>query len=273
MLRAMDAAPKFSWKTASKHAGWVFLVAVVACVIAFAFAPDHANMRKLGEGAGRVIFIALLVGLGGSYLLQTGRRRQGQGVLGLSVAIVLAVPAVAVVAAASSGGGEHALLNSATAGKATLVATPEGTLRHPTLGFEIGALSEGAVENHEAAQKQMGSPRTHVWAWSDADRGELTIVSLEIGVELSGLDDYLDGAWKGFSQLSADRGSGLGPVEAAGHHARLASFGEGTVGLRVEPLSHKDLPFAVAIAVIRSNRDDTLDALNGLEVPAPGPQE
>jgi hypothetical protein len=120
-------AATYSWKKALAHAG-IAAVVVVAAGAALVATHRASDSERFGEGVGRFAAFVGLASYGISYLLQTGRRAAGLGVL---ITLVAAIAGLGVVVYLSSP--RFALT---AADRAPLVVDGD-RLRHPTLGFSI----------------------------------------------------------------------------------------------------------------------------------------
>jgi hypothetical protein len=155
------------------------------------------DAEKAGEGVGRFAGVALLAGLGVSYLVQTGRRKgallAGLGLvalIGVVVGLLVTRPHPSPLRAA-----DRALLVEAELGG-------EHRLRHPTLGFSILRPPPGYVASPQMAGA-MGSiaddPGAVIYAYAEDPPQAGLVVSVlnNDGGSRHDVQAFIDGVQRG----------------------------------------------------------------------------
>src|SRR5688500_12561632 len=153
----------FSWKRGILH-GLVPVVLLIAASGAVAAFGDVADPKKLGEGTGRLAVFVLAIGIGISYLLQTGRRGLGLAAGGLPVFLLVR----------PRGGTPAPLTASERASLELVEEAGQRRLRHPAFGFSIlhpGPTYTMSPEMASVMAKTLNDPAAHFQAWADLARG------------------------------------------------------------------------------------------------------
>ena len=178
---------------------------VVAGGAVLAVAVPPVSPYRFGQGIGRLAAVSGLLGLGFSYLLQSGRRRLAWLLVGAAVALVAGL-AIFLFAFAPPAGKHPEPLT--TAEKQPLVVVDEGggqRLRHPVLGFGFPHPGPGYVELTEPElrelRKGMGDPALQAYGWFDEAQGAVLVVGLLKDVvaqrDLEAFQSGLEGALRG----------------------------------------------------------------------------
>jgi hypothetical protein len=266
------ARPAFSWKRGILHA-LLFLGVVVAAGAVAAVVARPVEPYRFGQGVGRLAAFAGLLGLGFSWLLQSGRRRLAWLVVAAAVALVAGLAVFLLVAAPAAV--RPAPLTPQETAALVPVADGDGQrLLHPALGFSFPHPGPGYAELGEAElrelRKGMGDPALHAWGWFDADQGAVLVVGLLKDVrasrDLEAFQSGLEGALRGSAgaKVEEDR------VEASGDSGRATLRGVLPDGTFLAARStvfasaatgHSYLVALVAFTPTRGALDATLDGL------------
>jgi hypothetical protein len=192
----------FSWKRAIKHAAIPCLLVFVA---GLALGVNSADPEKAGEGVGRFLVVVFGVSAGVSYLVQTGRKKAAIGVAVGSVALVV----LAVVALWNEGGGHR---KPPPGFRAPMLATSDGRLEQPGLGFSIPHPGSGFIEKPELAAMASGAGADRdAMYYAYADTGPTAVLVVTITADVMSnrvdLERFADGVERGFQKEAIKVGS------------------------------------------------------------------
>jgi len=186
----------FRWKRALLHALIPFGLVIVGGFVLFAV-TSPVDAEKAGEGVGRFAGVALVAGLGISYLAQTGRQKAA-ALLGVGLVVLISV-VVGLVAMPPRARPLRA------ADRAPLVEVEidgKPRLKHPTLGFSILRPPTGYHDSPQIAAAMGGltrDPGSVVYAYAeDPPQGGLivTVMNNHAGSRRD-LQEFLDGIQHG----------------------------------------------------------------------------
>lgn len=256
----------FQWKRGVRHA-LVPVVVVIGGSAALAFGFGVADAEKLGEGIGRFAAVAFALGLGISYLAQTGRRNQA------IVASVLFGAALAALAVVIVVGASHRTQPLPERDRVPLRATDvagERRLVHPTLGFSIlhpgGAFTESP---QMAALMRAGNPddpTVHYYAYADPQPTAGLIIGIinDTGSSRAAFTEAVRGMRSGLDKQA--RGAGAVEIvddqitwDAVPPHARLHAVMAGAhVRLDAYALRPEHHAPVIAVVMVMSRDADAL---------------
>jgi hypothetical protein len=196
----------YSWKRGLLH-GLIWVVLVIAAGGIIAASAGNADPEKIGEGTGRFALFALVLGVGISYLFQTGKRTLGwvaaailfAGIAGLTVFAITYEREPAPPLTAS----DRAPLELVEVGG-------ERRLRHPAFGFSIlhpGPTFTMSPEMAGQMKKALNDPSTQFHAWADMGAGSILVVGLVNGRGTSreDLERTIDGFEKGMTEAAGGK--------------------------------------------------------------------
>jgi hypothetical protein len=264
----------FRWRRALLHALIPFFLVIAGGLALFALIKP-VDAAKAGEGVGRFATFALAAGLGGSYLVQTGRRRAALlSGLGL-VTVIVAVVGLLVMRPHPS--------PLRAADRAPLVEAELGgehRLRHPTLGFSILRPPPGYAASPQVA-RAMGSiaddPDTVIYAYAEdpPQAGLVVSVLYNDGGSRHDVQSFIDGVQRGLessarSQLGSSAQVQVIRREVTGDDAHLEAHLHAVVaGVHTQVNAHAlhlpgRPPVLVAVTVISSDETTLAEVLTSL---------
>lgn len=223
----MTATGTFSWKRALEHAGLALLAAIlVGAVILGLGIPDDVIMERAAEPVAQFSLLTFAVALYGSYVWQTGKRRQGLLLFVFVGALVVAAPVTAVVAA-------HSVRPSDEVRQDFALDATGARLVHPYLGLGVAALPAGFEPAHDLARSMVQSRGQVVWAWVDANSNASMFVTVDQAESGRGVgSELLDGVWTGLSDAASLEDREL-VTETSTPDRRTGKLGAQSVGVRV----------------------------------------
>jgi hypothetical protein len=246
---------------------------IVACIALVAII-DVKNPEKLGEGAGQFATVCFVIGLGGSYCWQTGRRAGGIALFGVVGALIVGTGIAIGVGSHSSGAHFKA------SDREALVRYTDGGekwLRHPTLGFSLRDPGQGFNEAPQFAAMMMSGGDKDAIYYAYADTGPnavLVVAALPESVDSPGdLEKSLDGIERGLRNSLAKGAAAGAPFEvvtrAVDAGTLTATFhvkiGEADFRLKLFAVSHAaSVDYTVMLGVMSKSSDVLANVLTEL---------
>ena len=261
---AAPAPTVWSWKKALGHAGLVLLAGlIVGGVTSVAFAPEGADMNKLGEAVGRLLAFTAVAGFGTSFAFQTQRKGLGIGLAALTGVLVFAMPIIALVASPSD--------RPTLEGSARVEFEMNGSrLVHPHLGLSFDAPPAGHEAVHDLAKTLLSGPATESWAWADRSRGGMWLIAISREDAIptpTELESVMRGAWEGFTKAARSRNLEVTDGKTIAPTRRMGTFGPLTLGMRVMALQVDGRHYTSLMAVLASKEAIVRAGLDSLRGP------